>query len=322
MTSVLITGANGFVGEALCAALQASGFDLTAAVRSRQSVQSLACNMIVEIDDINANTQWHDALQGIDVVIHLAARVHVMQENHADPLAEFRSINVEGTKNLARQAVTQGVRRFIYLSSIKVNGEQTKSKPFTADDKVNPEDPYGLSKWEAERILQAISAETGLETVIIRPPLIYGPGVKGNFLRLMKLLQNGWPIPLGRVQNKRSMVNLDNLCDLIRICIEHPAAKGEVFLVSDDQDLSTPELIGLLAHYLNKSAKLLPVPIFILRALAAVLGKTSEIDRLCSSLQIDIRKTQRLLDWQSPFPVVDGIKKTINHYVAHNSCTN
>ena len=316
MTSVLVTGANGFVGKVLCETLLASKCIVKAAVRSRQAAKGLAVDDVAIVGSVDASTDWQAALKSIDVVVHLVARVHIMQDNHADPLAEFREINVEGTANLARQAVAQGVKRFIYLSSIKVNGEKTQERAFSAEDESKPQDPYGVSKWEAELALNEISAATGLEVVVIRPPLIYGPGVKGNVLRLIKLLQKGYPTPFGRVNNKRSMVNLDNLCDLIRTCITHQKANGQVFLVSDQRDISTAELIRFMAQACNKTAWLLPVPVKLLRFCAVIVGKGAEIDRLCGSLQIDMVKTQQLLQWQPPFSVQEGIKKTIDSYVA------
>ena len=317
MTAVLVTGANGFVGKALCERLLASGFDVRTAVRSEASASYLAKNMsICIVGEINSSTCWQAVLAGIDVVIHLASRVHIMKETAADPLMAFREINVMGTENLARQTASQPVRRFIYLSSIKVNGEQTDGSAFCADDTVNPIDAYAVSKWEAEQVLKKISSDLGLDVVIIRPPLVYGPGVKGNFLRLIRLVEQGLPIPLAKVDNNRSMVNLDNLCDLIVTCVEHPDAGGEVFLVSDNQDLATPDLIRLIGKTLQRPARLLAFPVAWLRKLGQLAGKGEEVERLCGSLQIDIGKTRELLGWNPPCNVADGVKKTVEHYLS------
>lgn len=310
MKAILVTGADGFIGATLCKALIAADFNVRGAVRSGALAEQVPA---VAIGDINAATDWRAALTGIDVVVHLAARVHVMEETSHDPLALFRDVNLDGTKNLALQAVASGVKRFIYISTIKVNGESAET-PFSADIPGNPQDAYAASKWEAEQELNKIAAETGLETVIIRPPLVYGPGVKGNFLRLLKLVDKGWPIPLGAVENKRSMVYVDNLCDLIRTCIQHPRASGQVFLVSDHCDISTPELIRLMACYLNHPARLIAVPVFWLYWLTKLLGRGPEIERLCGSLHVDIQKTKDLLDWQPPYTVEQGVRNTVHWF--------
>ena len=313
MTKVLITGANGFVGKALSAALIAAGFDVTGAVRSAASRSGQIAHHAV--GDINASTAWQDALQAVDVVIHLAARAHVMKETAADSLGAFRAVNVAGTENLARQAAARGVRRFIYLSSIKVNGEHTESA-FSIGDEAMPQDPYALSKWEAEQALTKVSLETGLEIVIIRPPLVYGPGVKGNFLRLLKLVNSGCPLPLGRVNNKRSMVSVNNLCDLIKTCIDHPCANGQVFLVSDGHDLCTLELVRMMAGHMQRSIRLLSLPLGWLNGLGKITGKKPEIDRLCKSLQVDIQPTCATLQWLPPSSVDEEVKKTVAWFVA------
>lgn len=308
MNKVLVTGANGFIGKALSAELVAAGFEVAGAVRSAPSAGEA-------VGDINAETVWRDALQGIDVVVHLAARVHVMKETVADSLSAFRAVNVAGTENLARQAAAYGVRRFIYLSSIKVNGEQTE-RAFSVGDEVIPQDPYALSKWEAEQALRKVSAETGLEIVIIRPPLVYGPGVKGNFLRLLKLVDSGCPLPLGKVNNKRSMVSVDNLCDLIKTCIDHPRAHGQVFLVSDGCDLSTLDLVKMMAGHMQRSLRLLSLPLGWLYGLGRIMGKQPEIDRLCTSLQVDIEQTCHLLQWMPPSSVDEAVRKTVVWFMA------
>lgn len=311
MSSVLVSGANGFVGRVLCDTLLHKGHKVTAAVRSAEAAATMPHLPTVVMGDVDADTQWQSALEHIDVVIHLVARVHIMQDRHENPLAEFRKINVAGSINLARQAAGCGVKRLIYLSSIKVHGESTEAQAFTVADVPNPQDPYGISKWEAEQALQHIANSTAMQTVIIRSPLIYGPGVKGNFQRLLRVLQKNIPLPLAAVENRRSLVNLDNLCDLISCCVTHPAAAGQVFLVSDQQDLSTPDLLRLMAKVLGLKLKLLPIPVSCLRLLAKCLGKSAEIDRLCGSLQVDIQHTRKLLNWKPPYTVEQGISRTI-----------
>jgi nucleoside-diphosphate-sugar epimerase len=313
MSKVLVTGANGFIGKILLAELIAAGFDVKGAVRS--SVSCTDQSAAVAVGDINAGTSWQEALQGVDVVVHLAARVHVMKETVADSLQAFREVNVAGTENLARQAAANGVRRFIYLSSIKVNGDQT-DRAFSAGDNVIPQGPYALSKWEAEQALGKVSAETGLEIVIIRPPLAYGPGVKGNFLRLLKLVKSGCPLPLGKVNNRRSMVSVDNLCDLIKTCIDHPGADGQVFLVSDGYDMSTLDLVKMMATHMRRSVRLLSLPLGWLYGLGKIAGKKPEISRLCASLQVDIQQTCNKLQWTPPYSVDEEVRKTVAWFMA------
>ena len=311
MTRVLVTGANGFVGRVLCRRLLDAGFKVRAAVRSSAAGSDLPEGMeMVIVGDIGDHTDWREALAGVDVVVHLAARVHVMQETAQDPLAAFREVNVLGTERLARQAASQGVQRLIFLSSIKVNGERSDA-PFRADQPVDPEDPYAISKWQAEQALQAIGKTTGLQVVVVRPPLVYGPGVKGNFRRLLKLVERGLPLPFASIDNRRSLVNVDNLCDLLTLCVEHPRAAGEVFLVSDNQDLSTPELIRTMAEALGRPARLLPVPVSWLLALAGLLGRRQEMQRLTESLQVDMGRTMATLDWRPRHSVAEGIGKIL-----------
>jgi nucleoside-diphosphate-sugar epimerase len=270
---------------------------------------------------LDADTRWDAALQGIDVVVHTAARVHVMKDSSEDPLAEYRRVNVEGSLALARQAASAGVRRFIFLSSIKVNGEQTDpGHPFTVEDEPGPVDPYGRSKWETEQALHVLAQETGLEIVVIRPPLVYGPGVRANFLAMMCWLHRRVPLPLGAVENQRSLVARDNLVDLIATCIDHPAAANEVFLVSDGEDVSTAELLRRLGQAIGRPARLIPVPIPLLKGVASVLGKQAVADRLLGSLQVDIEKTRSRLDWAPPVCVDDGLRKTADHFRVAGQC--
>jgi nucleoside-diphosphate-sugar epimerase len=260
---------------------------------------------------ISSEPDWAFALRNVDRVVHLAARVHVMNEKSSNPLSEFRRVNVDGTANLARQAAAAGIRRFIFLSSIKVNGESTQDRlPFTADDLPAPGDPYGVSKYEAEQVLRQIAAETGMEVVIIRPPLVYGPGVKANFESMMRWLTRGVPLPLAAVTyNRRSLVALDNLVDLIVTCLNHPAAANQTFLASDGEDLSTVDLLRRMGEALGKPARLFYMPPALLEFGAQVLNKSSIYQRLCGSLQIDITKTSQLLGWTPPVSVNEGLRR-------------
>ncbi|PSJ40083.1 nucleoside-diphosphate sugar epimerase [Zobellella taiwanensis] len=306
--NLLLTGATGFLGGRLAEVLQSSqDINLTAAVRRHAEVWA-AC--IVEVQGLDANTDWTAALAEQQVVIHAAARAHIMKDELANPLAEYRKVNVDGTLNLARQAAAAGVKRFIFISSIKVNGEQTPlGKPFTAEDAPAPEDAYGISKLEAEQGLQQLAAETGMEVVIIRPPLVYGPNVKGNFASMIKLVQKGLPLPLGAVHNHRSLVALDNLVDLIITCIDHPSAANQVFLAGDGEDLSTTELLRGVARAMGKPARLIPVPAGLLQLGATMLGKKAMAQRLLGSLQVDISKARNLLGWTPPLTVEQGLKR-------------
>lgn len=305
---ILVTGATGFVGSRLVERLAREKKSVIACVRQRNKISSNTITTI--IDDLTESTDWTSALSGIEAVIHSAARVHVMNDLSADPLVEFRRVNVEGTLNLARQAAKNGVQRFIFISSIKVNGEGTElGKPYTADDTPAPSDPYGISKQEAEQGLLRLAAETGMEVVIIRPVLVYGPGVKANFLSMMKWLNKGIPLPLGAIHNKRSLVALDNLVDLIVTCLHHPGAANQIFLVSDGEDISTSDLLRRMGTALDKPARLLPIPASWLNLAAILVGKRNVAQRLCGSLQVDISKTRQLLGWQPPLTVDQGLKR-------------
>lgn len=265
-----------------------------------------------------ADADWAEALVGIEVVIHCAARVHVMRERAVDPLAEFRRVNVDGTLRLAQQAAEAGVKRFVFLSSIKVNGETTvRNKPFTAEDVPAPEDAYGQSKFEAEQGLQEIAAQTGMEVVMVRPPLVYGAGVKGNMAALMKLVARGVPLPLGAIHNRRSLVALDNLVDFIARCVAHPAAANQVFLVSDGEDISTTELLRHLARAIGVLVRLVPFPPRLLRLAARMVGTPAIAQRLCDSLQVDITKNREMLGWVPPVQVRAGIETMVAPSVAN-----
>nr|WP_310334071.1 SDR family oxidoreductase [Pseudomonas corrugata] len=313
---VLLTGASGFVGAAVQAHLLDDQRFVLRSVYRQVPVQVPAGLQLCQMPGLELGADWQVPLEGVEVVIHCAARVHVMNESEADPLVAFRRANVQGTLRLAEQAAQSGVRRFIYLSSIKVNGEGTlPGRPYMADDQPAPLDPYGVSKLEAEQGLQALAAKTGMEVVIIRPVLVYGPGVKANFRSMMGWLNRGVPLPLGAITNKRSLVALDNLVDLIVTCIQHPAAANQVFLVSDDEDLSTSELLRRMARALGRPARLLPLPMWLLSSTAELLGKKALSQRLCGSLQVDIEKTKTLLDWTPAIGVDGALVKTAKDFL-------
>ncbi len=305
---VLVTGANGFVGRALCAEAVSRGMAVRGITRASGDLPISVENFAV--GGIDGNTDWRDVLTGCEVVVHLAARVHVMADLAANPLEEFRRVTVRGTLNLARQAAAANVRRFLFVSSIKVNGEATQlGRPFTADDAPAPLDAYGVSKMEAEQGLREIARQSGMDVVIIRPPLVYGPGVKANFAAMIRWLNCGVPLPLGATHNQRSFVSLNNLVDLIVTCLTYPAAANQTFLVSDGEDVSTTELLRRMSQALGRPARLVPVPVSWLKLAAAMVGKQDVAQRLCGSLQVDIEKTRRLLGWTPPLSLDEGLKK-------------
>ena len=312
---IFVTGATGFVGRGLCTYL-GSRFPIRIAVRDI-AASSWPSGVQVVQGSISANQQWAEALAGVSVVVHCAGRAHVMVEASRDPLSEFRQVNVDGTLCLARQAADAGVRRFIFLSSIKALGENTlRGKPFTAEHSPRPDGPHAVSKLEAEQALRALSKETGMEVVIIRPPLAYGPGVKANFLAMMRWVWSGVPLPFGGVtENRRSLVFLDNLVDLIVTCVDHPAAANQTFLVSDDEDLSTAELLRRMAAALGRPARLIPVPVGLITLGAKLIGRPGIAQRLCGSLQVDIGKTEALLGWTPPISVDEGLRRTAEHWL-------
>jgi nucleoside-diphosphate-sugar epimerase len=305
---ILVTGGSGFVGSALIKRLLSEHRDILAVGRSDVNlpVETVKVSSFSELGALGQR------LGSIDVVVHCAARAHIMNDNTVDPLAEYRKVNVDGTLNVARHALEAGVKRFLFVSSIKVNGEHTPpGRPFTEEAAPAPEDPYGISKYEAERELQALCAETDMELVIIRPPLVYGPGVKGNFASMIRLMEKGLPLPLGAVRNKRSLVALDNLVDLIVTCVDSPAAANQVFLAADGQDISTTELLRNVANAMGKPARLLPVPSGLLMLGASLFGKNAVAKRLLGSLQVDISKARELLGWQPPVSVEEGLARAV-----------
>jgi len=312
---ILVTGASGFVGSSLVRAMMARGMPVRAASRST-GVVTLPGGWC-SVDNLGGDNDWRHALDGIEAVVHCAARVHVMHERTGNPLTEFRRSNVEGTLNLARQASQAGVRRLVFLSSVKVNGESTSSGPFRADDPPHPIDAYGVSKCEAEYELLELCRETGLEVTIIRPPLVYGPGVKANFETMMHWLACGIPLPLAAItQNQRSLVALDNLVDLILTCLSHPAAANQTFLVSDGEDLSTAELLRRMSKAMGKPTRLFYVPTTMLKLGATLLNKNDIYQRLCGSLQVDIGKTKHLLNWTPLVSVDEGLRRTAEGFRA------
>lgn len=309
---VLITGGQGFVGRALVAQLVAMGRVEVLALTRQAPANPVAGVKYVPGWDLTSQTQWQPALADAHVLVHVAARAHVLNDRAADPLAEFRRVNVAGTLRLAEQAAAMGVRRFVFVSSIGVNGVQSApGKVFTEADKPNPHNAYALSKWEAEQGLLRIADETGLEVVIIRSPLVYGCGAPGNFGSLMRVVQRGGPLPLGAVHNRRSLVALDNLVDFIVTCISHSQAANQTFLVSDGKDLSTTELVRGLARAAGVPARLLPLPVWILQAGATLLGKGDAVQRLCGNLQVDISKARSLLGWVPPVSVDEGLRRSV-----------
>jgi nucleoside-diphosphate-sugar epimerase len=317
VTTALVTGANGFVGRALIDGLRRRGWDVRAAVRNSAAAEALAPgSTVVVVGDVDGDTDWSDALRDVDVVFHLAARVHVMDERAVDPLAEFRRVNTEGTMRLGHAAAARGVRRLVYLSTIKVNGERTSSEPFRAADPACPEDPYAVSKWEAEQGLRSLASETDLEVTVVRPPLVYGPGVKGNLLRLLATLDRETWLPLAGVRNARSLIGLENLVDVLIQCANNPRAVNQTLLVSDGEDLSTPELVRRLARALGRRQRLIMVPPFLLRMAAKLSGRGAEFERLTGSLQIDANETRSRLAWTPPQTVDQGLAETAEWFLA------
>jgi len=296
--AILVTGAAGFVGRILCDALAARGRNPRRAVRTPDP----ACPDAVAVGDIGSGSGWHAALEGVRDVVHLAARTHVLRETAPDALAEYRRVNVAGTERVARAAAARGVRRLVFASSVKVNGESTGARPYTEDDAPRPEDPYGISKWEAEQALARVASETGLEVVVLRPPLVYGPGVRANFLRLMRLVASGLPLPFRSIRNRRSFLYLGNLVALLRRCAEHPRAAGKTLLAADGEDLSTPELTRRLGAALGRVPLLVPFPVALLPS------------RLAGSLLVDAAETRDVLDWRPPYGVDEGLARTAAWY--------
>ena len=323
MTILSVTGANGFVGHALCRQAVAQGFRVRGATRT-------ACPMGNGVENVGVcalgkSTNWIAALEGVDVVIHLAARVHVMKDEATDPLAKFLAVNLHGTENLARQAVRAGVKRLVYVSSIKVNGEgcphplplshgERGERVYRESDAPNPQGPYAVSKWQAEQALRQVAQETGLEVVIVRPPLVYGAGVKGNFIQMLKVLAKGIPLPLASVRNLRSLVYVGNLADALILCATHPAAAGQTYLVSDGEDVSTPGLLRQLGDAMGRPARLFPWPPALLKLAGRMVGKADQVERLLGSLRVDSGNIRRELGWVPPYTLRQGLRATGEWY--------
>jgi UDP-glucose 4-epimerase len=314
MTRVLVTGAAGFVGRQLCEALSNRGYGVRAALRTHADLPEHAAQSVV-VGEIGSLTDWRAALEGVDVVVHCAARAHAMGEINAES-ERYMESNAYATERLARSCAEGGIRRFVYLSSVKVNGEGTRERPFSREDEPQPRDPYGVSKWGGETRLAAIAADSAMQTAIVRSPLVYGPRVRANFLRLMRLVHSGIPLPFACVSNSRSLVSVWNLCDLLERLIRDAIPHAAVFMVSDGEDLSTPELLRRLGAALRRPARLLPVPVGVLRAVAALSGKREELDRLCGSLTVDISATRSELGWNPPVSVDEGLARTAKWYLA------
>lgn len=311
---LLITGATGFIGSALINRLRQENVQITAAVLKKKRSANIPLEVKqVIVDPLSDSSDYSEVLQNVDTVIHLAARVHIMQDNSSDPLRDFRKVNLYGTIRLAEQAYKAGVKRFVFISTIKVNGEETKS-PYNSDSLPKPSEPYGISKWEAEQALRRIERETGLEVVVVRPTLVYGPGVKANFLKMMNFIQRGIPLPLASIHNLRSLIYVGNLVDVLAICASHPRAAGQTYLVSDGEDVSTPVLIQWVAKAFGMPARLIPFPPALMRVLGKLTGKTAAVDRLLGSLVVDSSKIRRELDWKPPFSMEEGLADTARWY--------
>jgi nucleoside-diphosphate-sugar epimerase len=317
---VLVTGADGFVGKVVCRRLIESGYTPRAGLWNVKLWPALQAAMpglseFAILGDLGTNPNLHPALANVSAVVHLAARVHVMHNNAAHPLGEYRRINVDGTKAVALAAVEQGIRRMIFVSTAKVNGESTYSNGFSEDDPPNPQDPYAVSKWEAEEALRSVAATTGLEVVIIRPPLVYGPGVRANFLALMKLVHRGIPLPLPDTNNTRSLLGVENLADFLLHCVGHPGSGNETFMVSDGEDISTRELVARLARALGRTARFLPVPAAAVRLAGKLVGRETAVCRLLGSLAISSDKARQRLGWKPPLTLDSGLAATANWYL-------
>lgn len=312
---IVITGATGFIGKGLLRQLAASKQYSPVAVVRNEKVRFPPNVEIIRISDLSNNTGWGNILLDVNVIIHAAARVHIMNDRAVDPLGEFRRVNVEGTLRLAQQAAEVGVRRFIFISSIGVNGPATSDKAFDESSALQPNTNYALSKFEAEEKLRSLAATTGMEVVIIRPPLVYAADAPGNFARLLRGIRSGLPLPLALVKNQRSFIARENLVDFIMTCVDHPKAGNQTFLVADGQDLSTPELIRLLAKGMNKWPRLFPVPVSILRASAKLFNYESAFQQLCGSLQVNMTKARELLEWKPPISIDVAMQKAAKEFM-------
>jgi nucleoside-diphosphate-sugar epimerase len=308
--NILVTGANGYVGRFLCTRLLAEAYSVRGTLLAFENPLSLVAGVEpTVIEPLGPDTLWQQAMKGIDMVIHLAARVHIMDDPSADPLTEFRKVNTEGTWQLAREAAKAGVKRLVFISSIKVNGEESPTS-YSVESHAQPTDPYGISKWQAEQALRKIEAETGLEVVVVRPTLVYGSRVRANFLYMMKIISSGIPIPLASITNKRSLIYVGNLVDALATCATHPDAAGKTYLVSDGEDVSTPELIRRTASALGVPARLFPAPVSLMKLVGKLTGKSGAVNRLTGSLTVDSSKIRQELGWKPPFTMEEGLRET------------
>jgi nucleoside-diphosphate-sugar epimerase len=313
MKKILVTGANGSIGRTLCERMLGENLRVHGAVRPGKASLLPKGVEVILIDSIDGDTDWKNTFEGVNTVVHLAARVHVMKDSSSNPFAEYCKVNVNGTERLAHEAASANVKRFIYMSSVKVNGEG-RPTPYNEEDIQKPQDNYSLSKWEAEKVLSNIAEETGMEIVILRSPLVYGPRVKANFLRLLKVAERGIPLPLASIDNRRSLIYLGNVVDAIITCIKHPRANGQTYLVSDGEDISTPKLVRLISKAMGKKARLFSFPPNILKTIGKITGRSAEIERLIGSLCVDSRKIRTMLGWNPPYTLEEGIRKTVLWY--------
>lgn len=312
--NILVTGASGFVGGFLCKRLLAAGFFVRGTLLACENTSALPSGVQpMVIEPLGAETSWDAAFSAIDTVIHLAARVHIMEDSADDPLTEFRKVNTEGSLRLAREAARLGVKRIVFISTIKVNGEES-AVPYTSDMFPRPTDPYGISKWEAEQGLRQIELESGLEVVVVRPTLVYGAGVRANFLNMMKVISKGIPLPLSSITNRRNLIYVGNLVDALAVCAIHPLAAGKTYLVSDGEDVSTPELIRRTAKALGVPSRLIPFPPFLMRIAGKLTGKSDAVNRLSGSLTVDSSKIRRELNWTPPFTMEQGLAETADWF--------
>lgn len=316
MNYILITGATGFVGRTLCTRLLQDQASIRGTILPTETPSNLIEGIeSVQIEPIGPETSWTQALAGVDAVIHLAARVHVMRDTATNPLKEFRATNTEGTITLARQAAAAGVRRFVFMSTIGVNGSSTPiNKPFSETDETNPHNPYAISKHEAEQALWQISRETGMEVVIVRAPLVYGPCNPGNFLSLLKIVSKRIPLPFSSINNLRSLVYVGNLADALVLCATHPVAANKLFLVSDEKDISTPDLVRTIAHHLGQPSWLFPLPLFLLALIASFAGKSKALEQLTGSLRVNSSTICKTLGWLPPFSMEEGLRETASWF--------
>jgi len=316
MERILVTGATGFIGSHLCPVLVQAGYDVVGAVREIPP-DRINRPRLVAVGEVGPATDWSEALKQVSTIVHLAGHAHEMSESPQESSQVHERVNTQGTLNLARQAVEAGVQRFVFLSTVKVNGETSRDRPFSESDEPHPVGPYALSKWRAEQGIHEIADSSPIEIVVIRPPLVYGPGVRANFMALFRAVDRGIPLPLARVENKRSMVGVRNLAHMIERCVSHPSAGGNVFLVSDESDVSTPELIRAMADALGRPVRLYPVPLWLMRGAAGLIGWSESLGRLYQSLTVSTAKAREVIQWAPPYSLRDELVRTAQWYSDH-----